>query len=82
MTSSGQNVDSFKYKRKWLKIKERQLGKYFSVKWSDTLLFNRKLFETDMHENLHTDVFIMSCEIQCDKMNTEIHLQYEKDQIE
>ena len=35
-----------------------------------------------MHENLHTDVFIMSCEIQCDKMNTEIHLQYEKDKIE
>ena len=48
---------------------------------SDTLLFNRKSFETDKRANLHTDVFIMSCEIQCDKMNTEIHLQYENDQI-
>ena len=81
MTRSSQNGDSFKYKRKWLKIKPRQWGKYFSDKWSDELLFNRKSFETDKRENLHTDVFIMLCEIQCDKMNTEIHLQYEKDQI-
>ena len=50
MTSSGQNVDSFKFKRKWLKIKQRQ---YFSGKWSDTLLFNRKSFETDMHGPFH-----------------------------
>ena len=42
-------------------------------------VFNRKSFETDKRENLHTEVIIvMSCEIQCDKMNTEIHLQYEK----
>ena len=27
-----------------------------------TLLFNRKSFETDKRENLHTDVLIVSCE--------------------
>ena len=52
-------------------LSKRQWGKYVLDKWSDTLLFNRKSFETDKRENLHTDVLIMSC----DKMNTEFHLR-------
>ena len=69
----------FNRSENWLKIMRRQWGKYVLDKWSDTLLFNRKSFETDKCENLYTDVLIMSC----DKMNTDFTfgLQYENDQI-
>ena len=48
----------------------------FTNKWSDSLLFGRKSFETGKRENLHAGVLNMSVS-QCDKINTEFRFQYE-----
>jgi len=44
-----------------VKDQAKAMRKILHDKWSDTLLLNRKSFETDKRENLHTGVLIMSC---------------------